>query len=72
MTKNDSGQEDKWRERSIDPRFSIWFRSFSTVMLLNHGVNVTLRDGNASMYRILYDRGHSPEKAARLFQHKGH
>jgi len=47
--------------------FSIWFKSFSTLMLTKHGVYVTLRDGNAIMYRILYDRGHAPEKAALMF-----
>ncbi|MDH5510145.1 MAG: hypothetical protein OEZ32_07285 [Nitrospinota bacterium] len=72
MTKSGKGQEKSWGDETLDPSFPIWFSSFSTIMLVNHGLSVTLRDGNAIMYRIMYDRGHSPEKAARLFQQKNH
>ncbi|MDH5638196.1 MAG: hypothetical protein OEZ04_06865, partial [Nitrospinota bacterium] len=67
MTKSGKSREKPWTEEDIDHSFPIWFSAFSTIMLLNHGLSVSLRDGNAIMYRIMYDRGHSPEKAARLF-----
>jgi len=47
--------------------FPLWFRSFTSLMKERHGMCVTLRDGNAIMYRILYDRGYSPEKATSMF-----
>lgn len=47
--------------------FPLWFKSFSSLMKDNHGILVTVRDSNAIMYRILFDRGYSPEKAASMF-----
>ncbi|MDH4183397.1 MAG: hypothetical protein OEV92_04185 [Nitrospinota bacterium] len=67
MTKIGNEKENNRREGDMNNTFSIWFKSFSTLMLTKHGVYVTLRDGNAIMYRILYDRGHAPEKAALMF-----
>jgi len=72
MTKSGEGKEKTWSGENVDARFSIWFNAFSAIMLLNHGTSVTLRDGNAIMYRIMFDRGHSPDKAAKLFQQKNH
>lgn len=51
--------------------FFTWFKDFSNAMRSNHGLCVTIRDKNAIMYRVLYDRGYTPEKAALLIGVKG-
>ncbi len=46
--------------------FPNWFIGFSRDLEELLGVRVTIRDSNAIMYRNLYDRGHSPQRAAKL------
>lgn len=46
--------------------FQRWFAGFARNIAERDGVEVTIRDSNATLYRNLFDRGHTPEGAARL------
>lgn len=48
--------------------FRRWFAGFARKIEERDGIVVTIRDSNATLYRNLFDRGHSTEGAARLMR----